>query len=102
MLVTTLNAMTPFLVGCGRARKWDPMDETDIQRFADLVLVDETIAHIPPEDRARLGYDIALAIGTKAGLSDAGTKELAALVKRRIEWSLFARRKTMSDSDGHT
>ena len=67
----------------------------------DLLAQRETIAHTPPEDRARLEYDIALAIGTRAGLSDVGTKELAALVKRRIEWSLFARRNT-NDSEGHT
>ena len=76
-----------------------PVDETDIQRLADLVLGDEEIGPVPPEDRARLGYDMALAQGTHAGLSDVGAQELAVRVKRRIEWALFARR---NDSDGHT
>ena len=78
------------------------VDETDIQQLADLVLGDEELGHVSPEDRATRGYDVALAKGTQAGLSDVGARELAARVKRRVEWILFASRNDTHQSDGHS
>ncbi len=68
------------------------MDDTDIQRLADLILADPLLAEAEAEDRAKIGYDLGLYHGMKAGLTDTGSKEVAALVKRRIEWTLFANR----------
>ena len=66
------------------------MDESDIQRFAETIINDEEIAHAPREMRARFGHDFAVAKGLQAGLTDAGAKDLGRLVKRRIEFSLWA------------
>ena len=74
------------------------IDDTDIQRLADLVMDNPVIAQVPPDTRASVGHDIALVHGMKAGLTDKGAKELAALVKRRIEWTDFASRNERSQT----
>ena len=70
------------------------MDDTDIQRMADTILKFPEIVQAEDEVRARIAYDLGLYHGMKAGLTDAGSKEVAALVKRRVEWAIFANRKT--------
>ena len=75
------------------------MDEADIQRLADQVMDIPELAQTPPETRASLGHDLALIRGMEAGLTDKGSNELARLVKRRIQWTIFANRRKPTDQN---
>ena len=68
------------------------MDETDIQRLADQVMREPMITQVAPNARASVGYRVALAYGRKAGLTENGAKELATVVKKRIDGTSVIRR----------
>ncbi len=68
------------------------MDDTDIQRLADIILASTELAKAPNEARAEFGYNLAMHRGLIEGLTVAGSKDLAERVKRRIEWTLYSNR----------
>ena len=69
------------------------MDETaDIQELADQVMREGVIAQALPVLRASVGYEVAVAYGKKIGLTDETAKELATVVKKRIEGTVVVTR----------
>ena len=66
------------------------MDDTDIQQIADRIINLDEIAHAPREKRAEFGHDFAVYKGIEAGLTDAGAKDLGRLVRRKIEFTVWA------------
>ena len=50
-------------------------DEPDLDRLADRVMDEPVIAEGPPDTRANVGYETALAYGKKVGLTDEAAKD---------------------------